>query len=462
MGLPRLLDRKPEQAALVEAWRGASRGKPELVLVWGRRRVGKTFLLSHFAQGRRAVSFGATAQSEAVELHRLLECVRRDLGDAAADLAGGGFKSWEAALRWFVALAKREPLALILDEVPYLLASTPGFASIVQVVWDHVPRGTKLMLVLTGSAVSTIEGMLGAGGALRGRPTRSLRLDPLDPPAARAFLPRLSAPDFLEAYAACGGYPLHLAAWDAHAGLSENLSRLAASAGGLLLADAEGILGEELPATGGHSRILAAIGRGCTRFGEIANEAGQRVESPLETLARAGFVRKALPVGAPKGAKPLYEIADPYLAFWFSCLYAQRSEIEAGQGKAVLQRVAPLWQRHVGWVFEEAARAHAARLVHQGVLPGDLVIGRWWASRGRQCEVDVLGLRGRHTALVGEARWQDRPLDVRDVVDLRAKLAHLPAPEANPLIALWGRAGITRAAKNAGALGWSLTDVLET
>jgi hypothetical protein len=318
------------------------------------------------------------------------------------------------------------------------------------------------MLVLTGSAVSVIEGMLGAGGALRGRPTRALRLDPLDPAAARAFLPRVSAPDFLEAYAACGGYPLHLAAWDARASVQANLMRLAASAGGLLLADAEGILGEELPRAGGHARILAAIGRGCTRFGEIANEAGQRVEAPLETLARAGFVRKALPVGAPKGARPLYEIADPYLAFWFSCLYAHRTEIEAGQGKAVLKRVAPLWQRHVGWVFEEAARAHAMRLVQQGVLPSDLVIGRWWASRGPQCEVDLLGLRGRHTALVGEARWQEKPLDARAVAELRAKLAHVPAPALEPLVALWGRSGITKAAKDVGALGWSLTDMLES
>jgi hypothetical protein len=136
-------------------------------------------------------------------------------------------------------------------------------------------------------------------------------------------------------------------------------------------------LAEELPPSGGHARILAAIGRGRRRFSEIASDAGQRVEAPLETLVRAGFVRKALPVGAPKAARPLYEIADAYLAFWFSCLYATQSEIEGGQGRAVLSRMSPRWQQHVGWVFEEAARAHAAQLVRDQELPKT-----WWLDVG--------------------------------------------------------------------------------
>lgn len=461
MALPPLLGREAECGALQAAWSSAKKGEPQLAVVWGRRRVGKTFLLSHFSEGRRAVFFGATEQAEAVELQRLAEAVRRDLGDTTADLLGGGFASWEAALRWFASLALKEPLALVVDEVPYLLGSTPALPSIVQVVWDHLPKGSKLVIVLTGSAVGIIEDLLGAGGALRGRPTLSLRLDPLDAVRAREFLPRLSAVDYVEAYAACGGYPLHLRAWDAHASVPENMLRLAASPGGLLLSDARGILNEELPGSGGHARILAAIGRGKTRFGEIASEAGQRVEAPLDTLVRAGFVKKALPVGAPKGAKPLYEIADPYLAFWFSCLYANQNQIDAGQGKAVLSRIEGVWQRQLGWVFEELARAHALRLVDRGELPDDILVGRWWSTRGPQCEVDVLGLDTKKTVLVGEARWQEALLDVTDVNVLRQKLAYVPSPVPSPIVALWGRRGITKAARNAGALGWSLTDVLE-
>ena len=179
-------------------------------MVLGRRRVGKTFLLSHFAEGKRAVFFGATQQAEAVELRRLAETAHRDLGEQATHLAGGGFPTWEAALQFFSAMAREHPLLVILDEVPYLARSTPGFASIVQVVWDHLRHGTRLVLVLTCSAVGVMDEILGAGGALRGRPTLSLPLAPMDLIAAREFLPDVSATDLLQAYAACGGYPLHL------------------------------------------------------------------------------------------------------------------------------------------------------------------------------------------------------------------------------------------------------------
>lgn len=447
--------------ALAQAWSEAVAGRPQLVAVWGRRRVGKTFLLSRFVRDKRAVFFGATQQSEAVELTRLADAVRRNLGDPVADLAGGGFGSWEAALRFLAAVAVDEPLAVVLDEVPYLGRSTAGFASIIQVVWDHLRPGTRLMLAITGSAVGAMEHMLGAGTALRGRPTLQLRLDPLDALAARAFLPHLPPASFLEAYAACGGYPLHLLAWDERADRSANLLALAASPGGILLEDAAGMLREELSDIGGYSRVLGAIGRGRTRYSAIASEAQQRIEHPLDVLVAAGFVRKALPLGAPRGARPGYELADPYLAFWFGVLYSSLPEIEARQGPAVLARQETSWQRHLGAVFEEAARAHARRLVVRGDLPSDLVVGRWWASSGEPCEVDVLGLRGNRTHVLGEARWQQRPLDGRDLEALRRKVARVPQPTDAPVYALWGRGGVSPEVLRAGALGFDVGAVLE-
>jgi len=457
---PKLLDRQAELARLERAWKEACAGRPQLAVLWGRRRVGKTFLLSHFARGRRALFFGATRQAEGVELRRLLEALHRDLGGAAADLTGGGFRDWEAALRFLAATAREEPLCVVLDEVPYLARSTPGFASILQSVWDHIGQGTRLMLVLTGSAVGMVESMLQAGGALRGRPTLALRLDPVDPWAARTFLPGLAPGACLEAYAACGGYPLHLLAWDGARSTAENLLVLAATAGGVLLEDASGILQEELPETGGYSRILAAVGRGRTRYSEIAGETGQRVEHPLEVLVRTGFLARSVPVGAPRAAKPSYALADTYLAFWFRVLYSDLPLIEGGQGRAVLKRAQARWQDHLGWVFEEVARAHARRLVESGGLPDDLVVGRWWAQQGAPCEVDVLGLRGTRSWLLGEARWGRDPLGRRDLEELRAKLPRVPQAADEPVFALWGRAGVTEEVRRAGALGFGIGEIL--
>ena len=455
-----LIDREPEMASLESAASRAAAGAPQLVVVWGRRRVGKTFLLSHFSSDQRAVFFGATQQAQGVELSRLADAVRRDLGDQAADLAGGSFASWEAALRFFAAVAREQPLVVVLDEVPYLTASTPGFASVVQAVWDHLPAGTQLTLVLCGSAIGMMEAMIGAGGALRGRPPLTMRLSPIEPVPARAFLGELEPAAFLEAYAACGGYPLHLRAWDQHAGCEANLLRLAGAPGGILLEDAESMLAEELTHAGGYARVLAAIGRGRTRYAQIASESDQRIERPLEILMRAGLISKRLPVGAPRGARASYEIADPYLAFWFSVLYSDIPQIEAGQGRAVLNRKNPSWQRHLGAVFEDVARAHARRLATRGELPSDLVIDRWWATSGEPCEVDVLGIRGTRSLLLGEARWQSRPLGARELAQLQAKASRVPRAVESPIFALWGRGGIDDAIRSKTVLGFDARDML--
>ncbi|HLG69594.1 MAG TPA: ATP-binding protein [Chloroflexota bacterium] len=455
-----LYDRDAELQRLDTCWQKATQGQPQLAVIWGRRRVGKTFLLSHFVAGKRSVFFGATQQAEGIELARLAEAASRDLGSAVMDLAGGRFASWEAALRFFVALAADQPLVVVLDEVPYLARSTRGFASIVQAVWDHLPRPNKLLLVLTGSAFGAIATMMGAGGPLRGRPTLSLRLDPLSLRTARSFLPKLKAEDFVRAYAACGGYPLHLQDWDQTASVDTNLMRLAMSAGGILLEDASGILREELPETGGYSRILAAIGCGRSRYSEIAGAAEQRVEQPLDVLVHASFVRRSLPLAAPKAAKPAYEIADVYLAFWFGVLYSEIPQIEAGQGRQVLKRVRPRLETHLGKVFEDAAREHAQRLVEAGELPADLLIGRWWAATGQPCEVDVLGLQGSRSCLLGEAKWQAQPVGRRELDGLRLKTVRVPDPVEEPVYALWGRNGVDPQVRQAGGLGFSLEDIL--
>lgn len=460
MTLDQLLGREAELTELEACWGAAQRSTAQLVVVWGRRRVGKTFLLSHFVQGRRAVFFGATQQAEAVELRRFAEAVARDLGPEATDLAPAGFADWEGALRFAAALARRKPLIVVLDEAPYLARSTKGFASIVQVVWDHLGAGSKLMLVLTGSAVGVMESVLGPNGALRGRPTFARRLDPFTAVDGRLFLPSLGAAAYLKAYAACGGYPLHLRSWDPDRGTAANLARLAGAAGGILFEDAQGILREELPDVGGYARILAAIGRDRTRQSEIAAEADQRIEHPLDVLVRSGFVRRSVPLGAPRRARPIYEIDDVYLAFWFAVIYSEAAHIGAGQGRAALRRRHDEWQKRLGHVFEDLARDHARRLIAAGTLPEDMVIGRWWSTSGPSAEVDVLGMRGSKSVLLGEARWQARPLGPADVARLAAKVAMVPRAVKSPLLILWARGGVNEAVRTLGARGYDVEQML--
>ena len=196
-------------------------------------------------------------------------------------------------------------------------------------------------------------------------------------------------------------------AWDKRRSTRSNLRALAFDPGGILLEDAWVILHEELGEAAGYQRVLAAIGSGRTRLSQIESEAG------------------------------------------------------GGQGAAVIARRLGTIEVHVGRVFQEQARAHAVRLVDEGRLPADLVVGRWWTTAGEPCEIVVVGLRGPCAYLLGEARWQRRPLGLNVLAALIAKGARLPEVAEEPLYTLWGRHGVVDGVKAAGALGFSAEDLVE-
>ncbi|HEX5493446.1 MAG TPA: ATP-binding protein, partial [Mycobacteriales bacterium] len=325
-----------ELAELEAAWTLATSGEPQLAVVWGRRRVGKTYLLTHFAEHKRAVYFTATRQdTEDRQLRRFAERLREQLGHEIDGLAPETFPHWEAALRFTAALAETTPLLVVIDEAPRLTGGHTDFADTVSAVWENRIRDQRLMVVLSGSAVAVMEQMLGPHGGLHRRAGLERRMDPFPLIDARAFQPDLSPDDFVQAYAACGGYPLHLRRWSAARTSEENLNELAFTPGGLLLRDAPDILSEGLDWRGGYERVLTAMAGGARRRSRIAGRAQQRIDYTLDRLRRAGYVRAVRSLGSGGSADPRYEIADDYLAYWFAVLRDDADLIEGEQGSAV-------------------------------------------------------------------------------------------------------------------------------
>jgi uncharacterized protein len=325
--------------------------------------------------------------------------------------------------------------------MPRLLAGRPDFPDLLSAVWENHVRDQRLMVAVTGSAVSAMESMLGASGGLRGRPHERIRLDPFTAGQARAFLPKLPADQFISAYAACGGYPLHLRGWREEHDVDANLLALAFQPGSILLADALDIMSEDLDWRSGYERVLAAIGTlSGDRRGKIASRANQRIDYTLTKLRQAGYVRAEHPVGAGDTVPPQYGIADIYLAFWLSVLRDDAELIEGGQGQAVLHRQRTRLDRHVSATFKQLAREHAVRLVADGRLPPDTIVGRWW--RDEVVEIDVLGLSGDRPVLVGEAKWQRQPVARYDLHALRRKPTYLPNMGVDTRFAVWTRDGV--------------------
>jgi uncharacterized protein len=451
------IGREAELSTLAASWERAVAGTPQLVAVWGRRRVGKTYLLNHFAADKPHVYFTATRQdSEVRQLERLYVRIREQLGGRARLLDIARPTDWSGALRMLVELATDEPLLVVIDEMPRLLAGRPDFPDLLSAVWENHVRDQRLTVAVTGSAVSAMESIFGAGGGLRGRPHERIRLDPFDARQARAFLPNLPADQFVSAYAACGGYPLHLRGWREDQDVDTNLLTLAFRPGGILIADALDIMSEDLDWRSGYERVLAAIGSvSGVRRGKIASRANQRIDYTLTKLREAGYVRSERPLGETSTVPPQYGIADVYLAFWLSVLRDDAELIDGGQGRAVLHRQRSRLDRHISATYEQLARDHAVRLVLDGRLPADTIVGRWW--RDEVVEIDVLGLSGDQPVLVGEAKWQHEPITRRDVNALHRKTAHLPDTAVDAQLALWARSGAAQDVQPAKTDLWVFT-----
>jgi hypothetical protein len=434
-----LINREWELAALIRA---ADSPGGQLVVVWGRRRTGKTYLLQAFTEARRAIYYTATQQSEPIELAAFTDSVRAVLGTAGLP-TGYAFPDWTVALNFVAAQAGGERLVVILNEFPYLADSTPGIASIVQRWWDGPGRGSRVMLVLCGSAVAYMNQIVGAAAPLHQRATAVIHVAPFTYRAAGAMVAGLPPVERAVAYGVLGGTPLYLDQWDAGATRRDNLLRLFGTPASPLVDAAELVLSGELPELEGAFRILQAVALGKTKAGEIADYARMAVERPLKRLTTLGLLERRVPAldDPARTRRAVYRIVDPYFAFWFRFIAPHRAQVARGLGAQLVDaRILPALDHHMGGIFEAMAREHARDLAARGTLPAD-TIEAWWSADG-QHEIDLVGLTGGdRVSLLGTATWAAQPLGREVLANLETHATALPGVDLGVPRLVYSRGG---------------------
>jgi len=425
----------------------------QLVLVTGRRRIGKTYLLERFASGKPAVFYQATRQSEALEL---------DAFGRAVDAAIGGFPpgyrfaSWGDALDYLAHYA-RGRLVAVLDEFPYLCTSTPGLASIVQNWWDRIGRNSGVMLVLCGSAQAFMSDLDASAAPLHQRFTAKLVVQPLGYREAGSFTPHLSPADRVRIYGILGGTPLYLEQWDERRSVRENLVALFADPASLLVDSAETVLATDIADSAASYRAVQAVALGSTRRNDILQTAKVTNERVLTRLVDLGLLRRRGPAGEPDARRAVYAVADPYFRFWFRFVSRARGAIDRGHGDRLIdEEILPELDDYLGPVFGEVARDFAHELMHRGDLPGTDV-GSWWSADGRH-EIDLVGTTKRTPVFVGEVKWSATPLDRRVLRALDDHAAALGVDDA-VLRLLIGRGGVEASLARPGLRGYSIDDL---
>lgn len=421
-----VIDREAEWTDLQDLW---ARPRPDLAFAVGRRRVGKSHVLSRFARAVGGVYYQATRRTEAEQLAGLSRVVGAHLGDAALR-RGSGFATWEDLFEFVAERAGDGPFLLVLDEFPYLADAAPALPSVIQKLWDHDWAGSKMKLVLSGSYVTAMERLEAADQPLYGRRTARLTFAPFGVPEASQFVPSWTSRDQLVAYGLFGHLPGHLALIDPDRTLAENAAAHLLSASGRLVDDAQHVLDAFTAEAAVHYSILEAIAGGETTWSGITNRVGRSggsLSRPLSWLEGMGLVERAVPITEKRpdrSKRAVYRVSDPYLAFWHRVIAPLVHTGSLGlvdAGHLWEEAVEPRLDDHMGGVFEAVCRDFVGRQARRdpGALPfRPLRVGSWWDAGHRE-EADVVALGGAGQLLVGEAKWG--PVTERHLSTLRRR-----------------------------------------
>ena len=331
-------------------------GDPDLFVLYGRRRVGKTELLQRFCEGRRAVYFLAAQVREKDNLRAFRDAMRDGLGDPLLDTIN--FPDWPSALGFAAERSRNERLVLILDEFPYLCESTKGLASLVQQFWDQRGKQSQLMIILCGSQVSFMEReVLAERSPLFGRRTGQRRLEPLVPSDAIHFHPAWSIEKRVLTFGLLGGMPAYLRRFRDDRSIEDNLMREILRPEGYLFDEVAFLLRTELSNPATYNSILAAIAGGADKVGDIALVVGvdsTTANKYLHTLRELRLVERMIPLTDPnplRSRRGTYRIADRFVAFHFRHVQPNLSLIQADRGARVYEQYI---KPDLGRLFDEA------------------------------------------------------------------------------------------------------------
>ena len=427
--------REKELASLEKLYQ---KEKFQMVVLYGRRRMGKTTLITRFIEGKPAIFFTAQETNDKLNLEEFSKKVYRFF---SVPEPAGAFQSWNAAFDFLAERAKKERFILAFDEFPYAAYANPGLSSILQNTIDHKFKDTGLYIILCGSQISFMENeVLGYKSPLFGRRTAQIKLEGLDYYDAAKMLPGFSPIEQLQIYSCVGGTPHYLAQIDNEETFEENMERLFFDISGYLYNEPMMLLQQELREPAMYNSIIRAIASGANRNSEIAarvGETGSTVNKYIRTLMDLHIITKTHPFGEDPetSKKAIYRLADNCYLFWYRFVFPVRQEIESGSGDIVAKRILQGEQMSDFFgkpAFEDISLQFLRRMNRTGKLPfTGTSFGTWWGNDSRekkQADIDVIMAdRENRTILLGECKWRNASPELSVLREIAQKDYLMPA-----------------------------------
>lgn len=428
-----------------------SEKKSHFIVIYGKRRVGKTELVKQFFKNIPHIYFLADKAPEKEQLRLLSEKVGLLFKDEF--LLSRGFGNW---YEFFKYVKGKGRVVIAIDEFPFLIEANKAIPSIFQKGWDEDLRNSEIFFVLLGSSIGMMEtDVLGYKSPLFGRRTGQMLIEPLSFWDSRGFFPEKGQEEFIYLYGILGGTPAYLLQFDRSKDLCTNIREKILSTEAYLFSEPEFILREELREPRNYFSILRAISMGKTRVSEIINETGFEknvVGKYLSVLTDLRIIKRDVPVTEKvfeKSKKGIYMMDDNFFRFWFNFVFPNKSFIEEGEANYILEnKIKPGLDIFTSQIFEEVCRA----FVRKGFLKGTKFnkVGRWWS---RDAEIDVVATNeDENTILFGEAKWSTKKLGIDVLLDLKKKAARVEwgKKDRRQFYALFSRKGFVEALKEIG------------
>lgn len=403
--------------------------KFQMVVVYGRRRIGKTSLLNKFVEDKNHIYFPAEEVNDQLNLQKFSKILGEKLGISNFPAVD----DWNTLFSIINEKFADEKLVLIIDEYPYAATANKSLNSILQHVIDYEFKNTNIFLILCGSSMSFMENsVLGEKSPLFGRRTGQLKINPLDYYDAAKFYPDAGNEDKIKYYACVGGTPYYLSLIDPNLSFEENIRDLYFEVSGYLMNEGILLMKQEFREPANYNAVLQAIASGSTTLSEIVGFTkleSSLVSKYLVVLQDLNYIEKIIPFGANslKGKKSRYQITENFIAFWYRYVFSVKSEIERGNGEIFLNYALADLSNHIGKIFEEISRQYMRRLNNSNNLPFlAKSFNTWWGKdkKGNLQEVDIVidSLVGKDMIL-GECKWREsiKVNKVLETLEERAK-----------------------------------------
>ncbi len=425
--------------------------KFQFVVVYGRRRVGKTTLLLEFCKEKPFIFFVADESVDSVSLEKFSKEVF-----SFFNLTGlTEFNSWEEAFLFIANRAREERLVIVIDEFQYLVNANRSIPSILQKLIDHTLKDTKLFLIICGSYVSFMENeVLGYKSPLYGRRTAQFEITPFGFFDSRKFFPKYSWEEQVNTYGVLGGTPQYLVTFDEKVDVYENIKQKILFKSSYLNEEPTFLLRQELREPLIYNSILEALAEGNGKLNEISSRISSdnsKVAKYLETLIDLKIVEriKPEPIGR-KSRGSIFKIKDNFFKFWYRFVFKNKALIEQGLADFVIKnKIKPFMNEYIGPIFEDISVEILKKMNVEGKLPFIFEnIGKWWGNnpiKKIEEEIDIVAY-DKKNILLGECKWQNTLLDMLVVKKLMDKgaLFHFE----NKFYILFSKNGFTKETLN--------------